>query len=65
MPVSKQQPAYLTIGQVADGHPMIRRGVRLARTTADNADVGMTVCVGDTFRYKDPKGEKEMKAHRR
>jgi len=54
VPVSKIQPAYLTIGQVSDGHPAIHCGVNLACTATDDVDIGMKICMGESFKYKNP-----------
>ena len=53
VPVSNIEAAHLTIGLVSDGHPAIHRGVvNLARTTTDRVDIGMNVCMGKIFEYK-------------
>ena len=54
VPVSNIQPAHLTIGQVSDGHPAIHRGVNLACTATDAVDIGMKICMGKIFAYKNP-----------
>ena len=53
-PVSNIQPAHLTIGQVSDGHPAIHRGVNLACTATGDVDIGMTICMGESFKHKNP-----------
>ena len=57
VPVSNIQPARLTIGQVSDGHPAIHRGVNLACTATGDVDIGMTICMGESFKHKNPTGE--------
>ena len=54
VPVSNIQPAYLTIGQVFAGHPTIHCGVNLARTATDHVDIGMKICMGESFKYQNP-----------
>ena len=58
VPISNIQPAHLTIGQVSDGHPAIHRGVNLACTTTDDVDIGMNICMGEIFEYKNPRRRK-------
>ena len=59
VPVSNIQPAHLTIGQVSDGHPAIHRGVNLACTATDAVDIGMKICMGKIFEYKNPRRREE------
>ena len=65
VPVSNIEAAHLTIGLVSDGHPAIHRGVvNLARTTTDRVDIGMNVCMGKIFEYKNnPCRKRFVSAH--
>ena len=59
VPVSNIVAAHLTIGLVSEGHPAIHRRVNLACTTTDDVDIGIKVCMGKIFEYKNPRGREE------
>ena len=62
LPATCGQPSYLTIGHVSEGHPIIPHGVKVAYAEADK-DIGMVICMGETFKYKIPQKKKIDDAH--